>query len=197
MTMNRVKPIFNILSILIILLLLIVTICGISSFNTSHSYETANQYGENIRMWGAGIYAHDSYFKATIFIGSDFTILICIVPLTIVTLLRNKKISAVEYDIRVFAILSMLLYYSASLVFGVTYNSLHLVYIILFGLCLFAAGFKLAKLYAIGVKQEKVCSYRFTKGMKAFLLIAGIALFVKVASGYYYINYKRNIIRTD
>ena len=86
-------------------------------------------------MWGAGIYAHDSYFKAPIFIGSDFTILLFIVPLTIITLLRNKKGSAIDYDIRVFGILSMLLYYSASLAFGVTYNSLHLVYILLFGLC--------------------------------------------------------------
>ena len=97
----------NALNIIIILLLLIITICGISAFDTSYSYEIVNQYGENIQMWGAGF----------------------IVPLTIITLLRNKKGSAIDYDIRVFGILSMLLYYSASLAFGVTYNSLHLVYI--------------------------------------------------------------------
>ena len=79
----------NALNIIIILLLLIITICGISAFDTSYSYEIVNQYGENIQMWGAGIYAHDSYFKAPIFIGSDFTILLFIIPLTIITLLRN------------------------------------------------------------------------------------------------------------
>ena len=42
------------LNIIIILLLLIITICGISSFDTSYSYEIVNQYGENIQMWGAG-----------------------------------------------------------------------------------------------------------------------------------------------
>ena len=176
--MNKGKSTFNIPNILIILLLLIVTICGISSFHTSYSYEIVNQYGENIRMWGAGLYARDSYFKAPIFIGSDFTILMCIVPLTIITLLRNKKEPMIEYDIRIFGLLSILLYYSASLAFGVTYNKLHLVYIILFGLCFFATCFKLTKLYAIGVRQKKVCSYQFTKGMKIFLLTAGIALFV-------------------
>lgn len=176
--MNKLNAVCNALNIIIILLLLIITICGISAFDTSYSYEIVNQYGENIQMWGAGIYAHDSYFKAPIFIGSDFTILLFIVPLTIITLLRNKKGSAIDYDIRVFGILSMLLYYSASLAFGVTYNSLHLVYILLFGLCFFTVCFKVAKLYAIGFRQRRVCSYPFTKGMKAFLLIAGIALFV-------------------
>ena len=82
--------VLNTLNIVVVLLLLIITICGISAFNTSYSYEVVNQYGESIRMWGAGIYAHDSYFKASIFIGSDFTILIFVVPLTIITL---KKMS--------------------------------------------------------------------------------------------------------
>lgn len=55
---------------------------------------------------------------------------------------------------------------------------MHLVYILLFGLCFFTVCFKAAKLYTIGIRQRRVCSYPFTKGMKAFLLIAGIALFV-------------------
>lgn len=84
--MNKWNAVCNALNIIIILLLLIITICGISAFDTSYSYEIVNQYGENIQMWGAGIYAHDSYFKAPIFIGSDFTILLFIVPLTIITL---------------------------------------------------------------------------------------------------------------
>ena len=176
--MNETKPIFNILNTLIIFLLLIATICGICSFNTTHSYEFVNQYNENIRMWGAGIYAHDSYFKAPIFIGSDFTILICIVPLSIVTFLRARKRQSVENNIRSFGVLGLLLYYSASLAFGVTYNSLHLVYIALFSVCFFSVGVMFVKLHSVGVRQEKVCSYHFTKGMKAFLLVTGIALFV-------------------
>ena len=64
--MNRAKTINGVFNILTILLLLITTITGISSFDTSHSYEFVNQYGDSIKMWGAGIYAHDSYFKAPI-----------------------------------------------------------------------------------------------------------------------------------
>lgn len=176
--MNNTKQAFSILNVLILLLLLIVTICGICSFNAACSYEAVNQYGETIRIWGAGIYAHDSYFKAPIFIGSDFTILICVLPLVIVTFFRIKKVSAIEYDIRMFGILSLLLYYSASQCFGVTYNSLHLVYIMLFGILFFSAIRILMKLHTTSIQKQKVCSFHFTKGMKIFLLVAGVALVV-------------------
>lgn len=66
-------------NIIIILLLLVNTICGVASFDTTNSYEIVNQYGDTVRMWGSGIYSHDSYFMAPIFIGSDFTILLFIV----------------------------------------------------------------------------------------------------------------------
>lgn len=176
--MNKRKPLFKVLDILIVILLLIVTIIGICSFNTSHSYGFMNQYGDNIKMWGAGIYAHDSYFKAPIFIGTDISILLFVVPLSLVTFLRTWKEQSVENYICSFGIVSLLLYYSASLAFGVTYNSLHLVYITLFGGCLFSVCMLIAKLHTIGIKQEKVCNYHITKGMKVFLIVAGISLFV-------------------
>ena len=175
--MDNTKPIIKYLDVLIILLLLIVTILGVCSFHTSFSYEFVNQYGQKVQMWGAGIYAHDSYFKAPIFIGSDFTILLFVVPLSIVTFFKAKKKQSMEYDIRSFGIVSLLLYYSASLAFGVTYNRLHLIYIALFGMCSFSVSVLFAKLHAAGVRQGKVCSYPFTKGMKVFLLAAGISLF--------------------
>ena len=88
---NRTKKIYGALNILTILLLPITTITGISSFDTSHSHEFVNQYGDSIKMWGAGIYAHDSYFKASIFIDSDVTILLFVVPLSIITFLITWK----------------------------------------------------------------------------------------------------------
>lgn len=163
---------------IIILLLLVVTICGICSFNTANSYEIVNRYGDNVKIWGSGIYAHDSYFKAPIFIGSDFTILLFMVPLAIVTFWKTKQEQSIEHYIRSFGILGTLLYYSASIAFGVTYNSLHLVYIALFGVCFYSVGVLFTKLHTIGVSQKKVYEYTFTKGMKVFLLVAGISLFV-------------------
>ena len=43
-------------------LLAIITLSGAFSLDTSKAFDTVNQYGETIRMWGSGIYARDSYF---------------------------------------------------------------------------------------------------------------------------------------
>lgn len=176
--MNNVKPIYKSLNILLLLLTLFITICGICSFDKAHTYNAINQYGETIKMWGAGIYAHDSYFKAPIFIGSDFTILIFVIPMATLTFIKARKTQSVEYFIRSFGVYCLLLYYSASLAFGVTYNYLHLAYIVLFSLCFFGVWLMLIELHTLEVRQGKVCLYPFTKGMKIFLLIAGISLFV-------------------
>ncbi len=176
--MNKRITLSTVLNIITIFLLLIVTICGICSFDTTHSYEIINQYGENIEMWGSGIYAHDSYFKATIFIGSDFTILVFIVPSAIMTFWKIRKIQSIENYIRGFGVLSVIMYYSTSIAFGVTYNSLHLLYIALFGISFYSVGFIIAKLFVIGTQRNIVCKYSITKGMKLYLIIAGVSLFV-------------------
>lgn len=48
-------------------------------FTKAFSY--INQYGDKIKIFGSGIYKADSYFKASIFIGTDFAILFFGVPL--------------------------------------------------------------------------------------------------------------------
>lgn len=168
----------TVINIITILLLLVITICGICSFDTAHSYEIINQYGDYVKIWGAGIYAHDSYFKAPIFIGSDFTILVFIIPLIMINFQKIRKEESIEHVIRCFGTLSVVLYYSASLAFGVTYNSLHLLYIALFGICFYSVGTIFVRLYTVSICQGQVCKYPFTQGMKIYLFIAGVSLFV-------------------
>ncbi len=174
MSKNMLKIVF----IATIILLLIITICGLFSFNTSNSYEIVNQYGEIIKMFGAGIYAHDSYFKAPIFIGSDFTMLVFILPLFIIFFLKLRKEKSIENHIDCFAILALILYYAASISFGVTYNSLQLLYIGLFGISFYGVCFLLAKLISISTSHHFTFEYSITKGMLAFLIVTGICLFV-------------------
>lgn len=176
--MIKVNKCIRVLSTIIVLLLGVITVCGVCSFQTGHSYQVANQYGENIRIWGAGIYAHDSYFKAPIFIGSDFTILLVVVPLMIIAFSKLKSKPALESYIQCFSISSLLLYYSASLAFGVTYNRLHLAYIALFGGSFFLTGLLFVRLYGMYCKQQNLCTFLIPKGLKMFLIIAGLSLFV-------------------
>ena len=144
---NEKNNILIVLNIVTILLVMVVTITGILSFDPGQSYYAMNQYGESIRIWGSGIYSHDSFFKAPIHIGTDITVLFVVVPLTLYSFTKFRKEQSVERYIQNFGYISLLLYYSACLAFGVTYNRLHLVYILLFSTCLFSVNVLLAYFY--------------------------------------------------
>ena len=45
----------------------------------NHGYYINNQYGDSIKIWGMNL-QHDSYFKVPIFVGSDVTVLVFVVP---------------------------------------------------------------------------------------------------------------------
>lgn len=176
--MNDTKKIFGAMNVLTMLLVAVVTVTGVLSFSTSHSYEVVNQYGDSVKMWGCGIYKNDSFFKAPLYVGTDLTILLLVVPLSIWSFVRQRKEQSIESLIGCFGNLSLLLYYSASLAFGVTYNKLHLLYILLFSICLFSVCMLMSRFQTLGAKHEKVCTYPVTKGIKAFLPVSGISLFV-------------------
>ena len=176
--MNEKNNILIVLNIVTILLVMVVTIAGILSFDPGQSYYAMNQYGESIRIWGSGIYSHDSFFKAPIHIGTDITVLFVVVPLTLYSFTKFRKEQSVERYIQNFGYISLLLYYSACLAFGVTYNRLHLVYILLFSTCLFSVNILLAFFYKTENEENRGVNSFFTKGMKVFLILSGFSLFV-------------------
>ena len=165
------------LMICIILLLTIITVNGLFSFKTDKSFMFLNQYGDNVKIFGSGIYAHDSYFKAPILIGSDFTMLFMVVPMMVVALVGDIKRRTQKTKLFLIATVATVLYYATSIVFGVTYNSLLLLYIALFSSSLFGLialiiSIDLAKLHLVQSLELP------TKGLKIFLILSGIALFV-------------------
>ena len=176
--MNEKNKTLIVLNKVTILLVLVVTITGILSFDSGQSYYAMNQYGESIRIWGSGIYSHDSFFKAPIHIGTDFTVLFVVVPLALYSFTKFRKEQSVERYIQNFGYISLLLYYSACLAFGVTYNRLHLVYILLFSTCLFSVNILLAFFYKKENEENRGVNSFFTKGMKVFLVLSGFSLFV-------------------
>ena len=123
--------------IIIILTLFVITITGINSFDTTNSYEIINQYRDTVKIWGSGIYSHDSYFKAPIFIATDYVVLFILIPLMIIALIVEIRKRIVKTKLFLASIIATTLYYSTSIVFGATYNKLHLIYILLFGCTFF------------------------------------------------------------
>lgn len=71
--------------------MIVVTGAGILSWNTENTFYTFNQYGEEILMWGYGVYARDSYMKAPLFIGTDICVLVALVPMLLHAIIKGKN----------------------------------------------------------------------------------------------------------
>lgn len=155
-----------------IFLLIVISLAGILSLNFSYSYEVKNQYGDVVQMFGYGIYAHDTYFKAPISIGSDIGIFLVLVPLFIFTYIRNIKENHTVSKLKLISVYAVALYYAVSIAFGNAYNMLHLAYIALVTCSLFGMFYYIRQL------NMNQLNLNATKGMKIFLIIAGIVLIV-------------------
>lgn len=162
----------DILSIVSILLLIVISGTGVLSIDFSKSFEVTNQYGDIVKMYGSGIYAHDSFFKAPILIGTDICVLFGLVPLFIYSFLQNRNERSNRSKVKLLSVYAAAFYYAASISFGVTYNHYHLLYIALFSCTLFG-------LFSI-VREIKLkeLDYKVTKGVCLFLILAGAALIV-------------------
>lgn len=160
------------LTIIIIVLLCVASITGIFSMNFSKSFETINQYGDCVKIFGSGIYANDSYFKAPIFIGTDFCILFILVPLLISAYIKRLKNDTNIIRIKLVSLYAVSFYYGSSIAFGAKYNQLHLIYIGLFACSLFGM-FSLVRKINMGSFNFEV-----SKGQKIFLILSGISLIV-------------------
>lgn len=173
---NKIKK-MDIIILCIIVMLIIITTVGVSSFKTDRSYIFTNQYGDDVEMFGNGIYANDSYFKAPIFIGTDLVMLLIVVPMLIIALIKDIKGRTVKSKLLLISIIGTVLYYATSISFGVTYNVLHLLYILLFSTSLFSL-FKLIMEIDFNELRRKQKLDLPSKGIKAFLIVSGIALIV-------------------
>lgn len=81
----------SILSTLIIILALIPTSAGLFWDDGGQVYEFRNLYGDTVEMFGNGLYAGESYFKAPINKGTDAAVLFVFVPLFAVTLYLMRR----------------------------------------------------------------------------------------------------------
>lgn len=165
----------HILSAIASVLIVIITLCSVFSWNTSKSFDAVNQYGETIKMWGSGIYAHDSYMKATISIGSDMCMLFVGVPMLMFSMIHDINKHDKRSRLMLVSVLAWLLYYAMSLCFGVTYNMLFLAYTALF-VCLFFSF--VAGIYGLSKEHFDVPDQLCGKTYTVFLVLSGISTFV-------------------
>lgn len=164
------------ITLAVIVLGIISSAVGLLYTTGGQPYNFTNQYGDIIKIQGDGLYKHDSYFMASIFKGTDFTILFFAIPVLIISLITDMKKKTTQSRLFLTSMIALFCYYSISIAFGVTYNFLHLVYIALFstsffGLILAIASIDRKQIIAL---TNKVLPY---KGIYIFLAITAIALF--------------------
>jgi len=166
--------------LLVTIIILFGAICaavGVFYTRPGEPYNVVNSYGDSVKIYGQGLYAHDSFFKAPIFRGTDFTILFLAVPLLLIALVLDMTKKTLKWRMFLLSVVAVFLYYSASIAFGVVYNFLHLLYIALFSACFF--GFILiAKSIAVDEVAKSVHQMLPYKGIYVFLILVGISLIV-------------------
>ena len=158
--------------IIIILLLITVSLCGILSLDFSNAWSYINQYGDEVKLFGSGIYKDDSYFKAPIFIGSDLCVLFFLVPLFVISVIKDLRASTAKTQLCLVSIEAISLYYAVSLCIGVKYNRIFVLYVILFSLLFFTLIKRMRDLSANNY------SYEMKKSDAAFLIFSGVSLCV-------------------
>ena len=174
MSKNNDKSL-HIITFIIIILSFLTSSIGLLYTTNGKSFDFVNQYGDTVKIYGDGIYAHDSYFMAPIFRGTDFTILFFAIPLLMIALMQDVKMKTLKTRLFLTSVISIFTYISASIAFGVTYNRLHLLYISLFSASFFGLIIAVGSLNKKQVK-ESMGDELPRKGINIFLAITGIAL---------------------
>lgn len=137
----------------------------------SSPYSFQTLHGQQVEMYGRGIYANDSLFSAAAFRGTDVVTLVIGLPLLFLCYLLSLRDSQ-NAQIAQVGVLFYFLYIGASMAFGAAFNGMFLFYTALFSASLFAVIFALATfdLRSLATRVKPGFPHR---GMAIFLFIAG------------------------
>ena len=158
----------------LVALTLVSTTVGLFYSTKGERFSVSNIYGETIELYGDGIYRYNSVLKAGGNKGTDLVMLF--VALTLAFLTARRSEDRRSRYIRG-GLLAGLLYYSACLVFGVTFNGLFLVYVLQFSTSLFALIFLIIDLLREG-HLARVLAGKRLRGTAIFLLVSGGSVLV-------------------
>ena len=162
------------LSYLVVVLTFIAALVGIFYTFGGERFIVENIYGESIELYGDGIYKYNSVLKAMGNKGTDMVMLIVAFLFALFTVLREKSSL---YRLLQIGTLTALFYYSSCLVFGVTFNSLFPVYVMLFSSSLFLLISLLSEWIKESNISEKAQGRNF-RGTALFIIISGCSVLV-------------------
>ncbi|RPJ50021.1 MAG: hypothetical protein EHM21_05850 [Chloroflexi bacterium] len=133
------KPFKSVLILSVLTGLLAIVQAGVGLFYPTGGapFPFTTLHNQVVQMNGQGIYAYDTYFKAPILRGTDAVTLFICIPLLVIALLLYHR-GSLRGGLLLVGVLGFFLYISASVVLGVAYNNLFLLYVAFFSASLFA-----------------------------------------------------------
>jgi hypothetical protein len=136
------------------------------------TYTFTNRYGQEIEMYGKGLYQYDSRLVGAGFRGTDVVTLLLAIPMLLVSYAQYRR-GSLRGGIFLVAALFYFLYNGASMTFAASFNSLFLIYIALFSSSTFALIVTLVR-FDINDLTNRVQERFPHRGIAIFLFVAGI-----------------------
>lgn len=166
--------VYTVITVAIVILAALSCFVGIFSTGGNHPLTMTSALGEEIRLYGEGLYARNSFSMAVQAIAQDYVTLILVLPCTMVALFLTRKKNILGEFILT-GLLAYLLYTYMSYSFLMYYNSLFLVYVALMALSFYGFLIGINRLLANEVVTKLEAEMK-TKGLRVFLFITGIMI---------------------
>jgi len=125
------------LSAAIIILVIIATSSGLFWQTAKAPSSFISLRGQNVDIFGQGLYRYDTVFSAAGYKGTDLVVLCLSIPFLIVLTFLYKR-GSLRAGLLLTGLLTYILYVYASMALGAAYNELFLVYTAIFGASFFA-----------------------------------------------------------
>lgn len=171
---EKLEKVRNMITVAILVFTVISCVVPILTKGEIAQTSVISAFGENVQLYGKGIYARNSFSMAMQAIAQDLVTLILVVPATIVSLMLVKKKHTVAEFILT-GLLAYMLYTYMSYSFLMYYNELFLVYVALMVLSFYAFVISihlLSKNPVIELLQRNMK----TMGLRIFLVASGIVI---------------------
>lgn len=166
--------IYTVITVVIVILSTLCCLMAIFSTGEINQVTMTSAFGEEVRLYGKGLYARNSFSMAVQAVAQDYVTLIFALPCTIIALfLARKKNILGEFILT--GLLAYMLYTYMSYAFLMYYNSLFLVYVALMALSFYGFVIGINRILVSGVITKLKVEMK-TKGLRIFLCITGIMI---------------------
>lgn len=164
----------KILTIISAFTTMITTTIGLFYSNGGRNRIVENIYGQEVLLYGDGIYANNTLLKVGATKGADIVMLgVALLLMFVVFVLKDKKFASVLRS----GLLACLLYDAGCISMGLSFNRLFPLYLIWFSTSLFALIFSLMENIKDGCFEQAAKEKKLT-GTAVFMILGGCSVLV-------------------